>query len=159
MSSAQSQYAETSDLPSSLTVLLVEPQRFLSGILRHALISAGVLTDNILEVRDAAGALTLMKSRIPDVILTELNLPDADGGFLASKVREWGIRVPIMAVTSEATEYKVREAVGAGVNDVLVKPVSQLLVSKRIARQLSAHPPVPFAHEHQAPAHLSGFSL
>ena len=142
MNGEHAHYVETTDLPGALAVLIVEPQRFLSGILRNALVSAGVMTDNIMEVRDAASAMTLLKTRVPDVILTELNLPDADGDFLVSKVRERGIAVPVLAVTSEATEYKVRAVIGAGANDVLVKPVSQLLMSKRIGRQLSADPPV-----------------
>ena len=156
MSDEQTHYVDSSDLPASLCVLLVEPQRSLSGILRNALVGAGVVTDNIIEARNATNALALLKTRIPDVILTELNLPDTDGDYLVRKAREWGINIPILVITSDATEYKVREAISAGVNDFLVKPVSQLFMSKRIARQLSATPPVPLQAPNQQ---LSGFSL
>lgn len=150
------QAMDATDLPAGLTILLVEPQKFLSGILRNALVSAGVYTDNILEVQTATKALELLKTRVPDVILTELNLPDTDGDFMIRRARETGITVPILVITSEAYEYKVREAVAAGVNDFLVKPISQLLISRRIARQLRVDPPVPVeAHK----ATLSNFTL
>lgn len=151
--------AEATELPAGLTVLLVEPQKFLSGILRNALISAGVYTDNILEVQTATKALELLKTRVPDVILTELNLPDTDGDFMIRRARESGITVPILVVTSEAYEYKVREALAAGVNDFLVKPISQLVISRRIARALRTAfaPPAPLAAPRQA--NLSNFTL
>lgn len=145
------------ELPRDLNVLLVEPQRFLCGIMRGALISAGVDTDNITEARSATKALDMLKTRAFDVVLTELDLPDTDGEYVVRKAREWGIVIPIMAVTAEATEHKLRVAVNAGISDFLVKPVSQMMVSKRIARQLLS-PGLPDP-ERRRGNNLSGFSL
>ena len=153
---SQLQMSDDTDLPGDLTVLLIEPQRFLSRIMCSALINAGVFTDNITEVSSATKALDLLKTKAFDVILTEMDLPDTDGEYVIRKAREWGVDSPIVVITSGATEGKVREAVNAGVNDFLVKPVSQILVSKRIARQLH-HPQVPDLNRHAST--LSGFSL
>lgn len=123
-------------LPEGVGVLIVEPQKFQSDILRNALTAAGVSVDKIVETRDVTTALAALKNMVPDVVITELELPDATGEHLIREIRQLEIGAPILAVTSQGGGDRVRSAVEAGVNDYLLKPVSNDQITKRVARHL-----------------------
>lgn len=123
-------------LPTEVGVLIVEGYKFQSDILRNALIGAGVAFDRILEARDVASALDALKDTVPDVVITELDLPDGQGETLVREIRQRKITAPILAVTSQGDGERVRGALAAGVSDYLLKPVSNAQITKRIARHL-----------------------
>ena len=64
----------------------------------------------------------------PDLIVVDMNMPDGDTCKLVRDIRrnELGINpfVPIIAVTWDANMDNVREAVDAGIDDLLVAPIS-----------------------------------
>lgn len=123
-------------LPENVGVLIVEPQKFQADIVRSALLGAGVGVDKIHEARDVTSALAVLKSMVPDIMITELDLPDATGEHLIQKAREMGVKAPILAVTSQGENTRVRDAVSAGVSDYILKPVSNEQITKRVARHL-----------------------
>lgn len=123
-------------LPENVGILIVEPQKFQSDILRNALVSAGVGVDKIVEVRNIQAAREALKNMVPDIVIVELDLPDGPGEDLVRDIRQRRIRAPILAVTSLGSNEHVRGAVEAGVSDYLLKPVSNDQITKRVARHL-----------------------
>ena len=68
-------------------------------------------------------ALELLKTEIFDIILMDLNMPEMNGFETAIKIREMGIKIPIIAFTA-ASKVEVFEAVfAAGMNDIIFKPI------------------------------------
>ena len=66
---------------------------------------------------------------VPDVVLLDLHLPDADGVTVAGRVRARHPDVRIVIFTAGADAAEIREASAAGVDGVLLKtmPVGELI--------------------------------
>jgi DNA-binding response OmpR family regulator len=103
-------------------VLVVEDDR------GHAAFCESLLRHQGFEV-DVAGsaeiALDLMQARAPDLILLDINLPDMTGIELAQLVREREslAHVPVVFLTGEEDLDRRAEAIAAGGDDFLSKPV------------------------------------
>jgi DNA-binding NarL/FixJ family response regulator len=66
---------------------------------------------------------------VPDVVLLDLHLPDADGATVAARVRTRHPDVHVIIFTGGADPAEVRQATAAGVDGVLLKtmPVGELI--------------------------------
>lgn len=60
----------------------------------------------------------------PDLILVDINLPDANGLELTRRWRQEGFAMPIVAITSDLIRYSDEQAQQAGCDAFLAKPVS-----------------------------------
>lgn len=94
----------------------------------------GALRDNgfaVTVVASGRGALrTLMWSK-PDVIVTDVVLPDVDGFEICRRVRTQGVRTPILFLTArDSTEDKLR-GFRVGGDDYILKPFN---VNEVVAR-------------------------
>lgn len=104
-----------------LAVLIVDPDRtaaeYLAAPLRPTCIVGIAAT--------AADAILLLRQRIPDMILTELNLPDRNGIDFIKYIYHAPEthNVLLMVVTSRASVRDKIAAFQAGADDYLVKPV------------------------------------
>jgi len=106
-------------------VLIVEDNAHMSTILRKVLQGFGVRT--VIEVRDAADAFESMRSSNPDVALVDYALGDVDGLEFTRLVRTASDSpnkyLPIIMVTGHTDRTRIMEAINAGVNEYLAKPV------------------------------------
>lgn len=101
-------------------VLVVEDETDAVELVSRVLASRGA---RVTSARDAASALAFAVSNRPDVIVTDLGLPDMDGYELVRRVRaEHGGGVGIVALTGfAAKDYACTPS--AGFDDRLTKPV------------------------------------
>jgi CheY-like chemotaxis protein len=91
-----------------MTVLIVDDDTFVQTFLRHAFTSAGY------EVRSAdngAAALSEIDRQIPDILLSDLNMPGMSGFELLAEVRH---RFPAIHVIVMSGSY-LGDGVPAGV--------------------------------------------
>ncbi|WP_419998178.1 response regulator [Streptomyces boninensis] len=72
---------------------------------------------------DGATALRLAAARQPDVIVTDLGLPDMDGQAVIRALRGW-TRVPILVLSARRAPEEKVAALDAGADDYLTKPFS-----------------------------------
>ena len=80
----------------------------------------------LLAVSDGAAALRTVTADQPDVILTELVLPDLDGRELVQRIRALprGAEVVIIAVTAQAMSGDRERGLALGCDDYVTKPIS-----------------------------------
>jgi len=88
-----------------------------------------VLSDAGFEVRtasDGLDAVNILEKYVPDIILSDMEMPRMNGLELTSNVRhtETTKRVPIIMITSRSTEKHRKMSKAAGVNAHIVKPFS-----------------------------------
>jgi DNA-binding NarL/FixJ family response regulator len=73
------------------------------------------------EAVDAASALAAVRANAPDLVVTDLELPDETGVTLASAVREISPATRVLVLAAMANEVSVRQAAVAGVSGYVLK--------------------------------------
>jgi len=83
-------------------------------------------------------AIELAKSEHPDLILMDLGMPVLDGWKATRLLRDdtQTATIPVLALTAFASEDDISRAFEAGVNDCILKPVSEFSTVIARIRQL-----------------------
>jgi two-component system KDP operon response regulator KdpE len=104
------------------------------AILRLLNVSLEGSNFRLIEAMSASSGVEMAAKRRPDLILLDLNLPDAGGIKVIEVVREWST-VPIIVVSGEGDEDLKVKALEAGADDYITKPfgVSELLARMKVA--------------------------
>jgi len=105
-----------------IKVLLVEDDPNDAEILRRSLRHIKNITIKVQWSQDLSSALESLASETPDVVITDLGLPESGGGidsFLKLHARY--PRVPVIVLTGLSDEKLAIEAVRGGAQDYLVK--------------------------------------
>ncbi|MBL4633088.1 MAG: response regulator [Kofleriaceae bacterium] len=87
------------------------------------------------------------KATSPDLILMDIEMPQMDGISSARAIRKWEQQtnhppIPIIAVTAHALQEFREEALHAGINDFLTKPIDSRLVVDTVNGWLTGLPSV-----------------
>lgn len=91
-------------------------------------------------VANADSALRTVARQRPDVMLLDIDLPDLPGPELLRRLRatEAGRDVPVIIVSGRTERPTVVEAIQAGANSFVVKPVERALLLQRLSATLAA---------------------
>ena len=81
-------------------------------------------------------AMPLIEKHQPDVIITDLKMPEMDGLEATRIIRKVSQEIPIIALTAFAFDDDRVKALEAGCNDYLTKPLSAPLLKETIAKYL-----------------------
>jgi two-component system OmpR family response regulator len=102
-------------------LLLVDDEENLRSMLAAALRHNGFEVEVASSGREALDAIGEIR---PDIVLLDVMMPDLDGFEVCRRLRNDGIRTPVLFLTArDATEDKVR-GLTLGGDDYLVKPFS-----------------------------------
>jgi DNA-binding response OmpR family regulator len=91
------------------------------------------------EAATAAEGLRLGCEMKSDLILLDVDLPDMDGREACRKLREAGVRTPVIMLTGAATEADTVQGLEAGANDYVTKPFHVAVLLARIRAHLRSH--------------------
>ncbi len=86
-----------------------------------------------------SGALEQIQKDKPQVVLTDLNMPDITGIDLAKSVRQWYTKeeLPIIMITTQDEGQDNETALAAGVNTVLQKPFTEEQIEAVLAEYIT----------------------
>jgi len=118
-------------------VLLVEDTEDNRFMMRRLLEMSGYA---VVEARNGEEAVRIAKEKRPQIILMDLSLPIIDGLAATRRIRqlpELG-NVPIVAVSAHDTADFHSEALAAGCNSYITKPIDFSELEVLIGRLLSA---------------------
>ncbi|WP_166645038.1 response regulator [Dongia mobilis] len=108
---------------SGLRILLAEDNPVNQMLVTAILARAGARAD---VAGNGLEALEAMRSRSYDIVLMDMRMPELDGLAATRRIRELGGgagRVPIVALTANASQEDRRLCLEAGMNDFLAKPI------------------------------------
>jgi PAS domain S-box-containing protein len=136
------QNAQSSELVSDLTgirVLVVDDEsdsrEFIAFVLEQA--GAKVMTAN-----NAHEAMTTLIHSQPDILLSDIGMPEVDGYMLMQQVRalpkEQGGQVKAIALTAYAGDFNQQQALQAGFQQHIPKPVEVEMLVKAIISLLKS---------------------
>jgi signal transduction histidine kinase/HPt (histidine-containing phosphotransfer) domain-containing protein/ActR/RegA family two-component response regulator len=77
-------------------------------------------------------AITMVQKNQYDIVFMDHMMPEMDGVEAAKAIREMGISVPIIAVTANVVEGSRELFLGAGMNDMLMKPIDKAALNKML---------------------------
>ncbi|HEY1876983.1 MAG TPA: response regulator [Rhizomicrobium sp.] len=119
----------------TLKALIVEDNAHMRSLLRALLNSIGI--KEIAEAANGQSALTLLRERRSDLILTDLAMKPMDGLEFTRRVRNDEQSpnpfVPIIMITGHSEKHRVEAARDAGVTEFLAKPITAHNLFSRIA--------------------------
>lgn len=121
-----------------LVILLIEDDAQIRKFLRATLIGQGF---HLIEASTAAEGLAEAVSRLPDLVILDLGLPDFDGLEVIRRLREW-TRIPIIVLSAREKERDKIQALDAGADDYVSKPfgIGELLARLRVALRRATQP-------------------
>jgi CheY-like chemotaxis protein len=107
----------------NMTVMVVDDNEDLREMLRFMVERLGY---EVVEAENGHEAVEMARSRCPNLILMDLSMPVMDG-FAATRLLrkiEDMCNVPIIAISANRREQSQADALAAGCNDYLTKPVN-----------------------------------
>jgi two-component system KDP operon response regulator KdpE len=112
-------------------VLVIDDEAQMRIFVRIALEAYGY---QALEAPTAAEGIRQATTHMPDLILLDLGLPDADGGEVTRRIREWS-NLPILIISAGGTEASKVRALDEGADDYITKPfgAAELMARIRVA--------------------------
>jgi len=116
-----------------LSVLLAEDEAINARVISHYLQQGG---HQVVRVADGEEALQQMRLNAFDCVLMDLRMPGLDG---LEATRRWRLeegegRLPIIALTANASEEDRERCTAAGMDDYLTKPVDSRVLLATLSR-------------------------
>lgn len=131
----QQKLARAQQLLSGLNVLLVDDDSDTLKLMETALKRRHA---NVTAVSSAVEAIQAISKRRPDVLVSDIAMPDEDGYGLIEKVRRLengeALNIPAVAITAYAKEEDRERALSAGFQIYLAKPVELTELISVVAR-------------------------
>jgi len=105
-------------------IVLVEDEPDTNELIRSVLSAAGAVTHSFLQ---ASLALPCIQSCHPHAVISDIMMPGMDGYALVKKIKEisrdQGVRIPTIAVSASVGDSKRQQALNAGFQDFVEKPI------------------------------------
>jgi two-component system, OmpR family, KDP operon response regulator KdpE len=122
-------------------ILVVDDEPQITRVLKTSLSNHGY---GIRTASDGEEALQMMKDWLPDLVVTDLRMPNMDGLHLCRQVRAQS-RIPIIVLSVKGEDAIKVEALDAGADDYVTKPFSmnELLARIRAALRRASMPEQP----------------
>jgi len=121
-------------MEKKIAILVVDDFATMRKVIRNLLKQLGY--ENIVEAENGEAALSVLKSRQVDLIISDWNMPTMSGYELLKAVRADGElqKTPFLMVTAEALKENVVQAVKAGVSNYIVKPFTAEVLNDKIGQ-------------------------
>ena len=111
---------ETLEKLKSLNILYAEDEE---GIRHNVADSLNYFVKEVIEAEDGKQALELYESKHPDIILSDIHMPNINGIEFIKKVRECDRKTPVIMITAHTDKKYLLEAVELHMEKYIVKPI------------------------------------
>ncbi len=126
------------------TILVVDDSRTILAVLEEALVSAGY---EVVTAEDGDRAISIILNQKPDLIVSDIEMPNLDGFFLCNMIRSRPEtrQIPFLFLTALDGVPKRLQGLKLGADDYITKPLERDEVVLRVQNTLArlAPPPTP----------------
>jgi two-component system, OmpR family, KDP operon response regulator KdpE len=123
-------------MPEHKHILVVDDESQITRVLRTSLSSHGY---DIRVANDGETALEIMKDWAPDLVITDLAMPNMDGLELCRRLRT-KTPIPIIVLSVRGEERTKVKALDAGADDYVTKPFGMEELLARVRANLRRRP-------------------
>ncbi|HUN90328.1 MAG TPA: response regulator [Terriglobales bacterium] len=122
-----------------ITALIVDDSSVMRKIVERSLRQAGVELTTVLEAGNGSDALDIIRQKPVNLILSDINMPIMDGLQFVEKLQELpeAKGVPVVMITTEASESHVLKALSCGARGYIRKPFTAEEVKEHVLPVLS----------------------
>lgn len=120
-------------MASGARVLVIDDDSSLRAMVAMALSDAGY---TVVEAADGRAGLVHIAKDAPDLVISDVNMPEIDGFTLCRRVREAGNQVPLILLTARDDEVDQALGLELGADDYIAKPFSTRILLARVAALL-----------------------
>ncbi|MEG4067322.1 PAS domain S-box protein [Microcoleus sp. Pol11C2] len=135
--SSDDRHPESATDLAGVRVLVVDDDADMRELAAFTLMQSGA---QVATAASGVQALALLNKSVPDLLLCDIGMPDMDGYALIRQIRKWspeqGGTIPAIALTAYAGEINQQQALAAGFQIHISKPVEPEELVKAIARLL-----------------------
>ncbi len=112
-------------------ILLIEDDKPILNFIKSSLLNKGY---DVTAVETGEAGLSEAEQHVPDIVITDLGLPDMDGVEVITSLRQW-TDLPIIVLSARENEADKLEALENGADDYLTKPfgLNELLARMRVS--------------------------
>lgn len=120
-----------------MDIMVVEDDEAIRDLIVSTLAGGGYTT---CAAQDGLDALEVLKTRRPDAILLDVNMPRMDGFALLAKLKADPdtADLPVLMLTAQSASDDIRRAIQLGANDYVGKPFEARQLLRRLGRVLGS---------------------
>jgi len=114
----------------AFNILVADDSETMRAVIKKTVRMSGVPVGDFYEAGNGLEALAVLAENWVDVILSDINMPDMDGVALLKKINEDDDlkRIPLIFITTEASEARMGEARRLGAAGYVKKPFHPELI-------------------------------
>ena len=125
-------------MPTGHPILIVDDDDALRETLAEQLqIDGEFSVAEATTIAEADRLLSAKEARF-DAVILDIGLPDGDGRDFCQRLRQRGLKMPIIILTGSDDDSDVVRGLEAGANDYIAKPFRLAVLLARVRRQLSS---------------------
>ena len=122
----------------SYSILIVDDSLPMRSVIKRTLKAAGYGSADLLEAANGQEAIDLLKNNWVDIIITDYNMPVMNGlEFIkAIKKEEESKDIPVVVISTEGNESKIKEFMDCGAVGYITKPFAAEAIRDLIVKIL-----------------------
>ena len=118
------------------TILLVEDEE---GVRKNIAQFLRFTYSNVIEASNGMEAYDLYYNNRPDLIITDLNMPQMDGFSLIEAIRKDDPHLPIIVISAHSDKEKLLRSIKLHLVDYIIKPVTRSKLKEVVANAFKGH--------------------
>lgn len=107
------------ELLENLKILIVEDEEKISKLLKEAL---GDYFKTVVVAKDGIEGISKYKSTKPDVVITDIMMPNCDGLEMTTRLKLLNENLPIIVLSAFSDKDKLLKAIDVGIDKYFIKP-------------------------------------
>ncbi|MBU0969266.1 MAG: response regulator [Proteobacteria bacterium] len=122
----------------SYSILIVDDSLPMRSVIKRTLKAAGYGNSELLEAADGKQAMELMKNNWIDLVITDYNMPVMNGLEFVKAIKKQDLskEIPVVVVSTEGNESKIKEFMDCGAVGYITKPFTPEAIRDLIVRIL-----------------------
>lgn len=109
--------------PQVVKIGIVDDSDFSRSMIKKFVADAGF--DVVGEAPSAEKALEMIRDKKPNIVITDIVMPEISGIELTEKINKSFNEVSVIIISSLSQEHIILEAIGAGAADFISKPIQK----------------------------------
>lgn len=131
--------SDLKQLNPNACIFIIDDESIIVSVLHSYLKKAGF--ENVHQFTDPVEAVEILKNMSPDLIITDLLMPELGGRFLTKLIREEEHlqEIPIIVITAEKLPAILEYVTKYNVTEVVAKPIDEQEFTKAVNSAITAH--------------------